>query len=80
MNKKILISFIALSLLLTTAAGFCDEDKKNLDKGLKIFQKNKKEKKIKVKPKKIKKEFQPSNKVQEEYSIPLICPIVSSLL
>ena len=70
MNKKILISFIALSLLLTTTAGFCDEDKKNLDKGLKIFQKNKKEKKIKVKPKKIKKEFQPSKKVQEEYSIP----------
>ena len=45
MNKKILISFIALSLLLTTAAGFCDEDKKNLDKGLKIFQKIKKKKK-----------------------------------
>ena len=29
MNKKIVISFIALSLLLTTTVGFCDEDKKN---------------------------------------------------
>lgn len=70
MNKKTLISFIAFSLLLTTSAGFCDEDKKNLDKGLKIFQKNKKEKKIKVNTKKRSKEYKPTQKVIDEYSIP----------
>ncbi len=70
MNKKLLISFIALSLLLTTTCALCDEEKQNQDLGLKIFQKNKKEKKIKVKTKKPKKEFQPSKKVQEKYLMP----------
>lgn len=70
MNKKILISFVAFSLLLTTSIGFCDEEKEKSDIGLKIFQKNKKEKKIKVKTKKRSKEYQPTKKVIDEYSIP----------
>lgn len=70
MNKKTLISLLALCLLLTTTSGYCDEDKKKFDIGLKIFSKDKKEKKIKVKNKKIKKEFQPTQKVMDEYSIP----------
>ncbi len=71
MNKKTIISFVALCLLLTSS-GFCQDnsqDGENPDKGMKIFSKNKKPKKIKVKTKKSK-EFKPTQKVIEEYSIP----------
>ena len=68
MKSKFKILFIVLCIL--SAVGFCDEqNQENLDKGLKIFKKDKPQK-IKVKPQKPKKEYKIDKKTLEEYSIP----------
>ena len=45
-------------------------EKASLDKGLNIFKRDKKPKKIKVKPEKKKRQYKITNKVKDEYSIP----------
>lgn len=65
MNNKIKTSFIILCLLLANSV-LAEEE--NLDKGKSIFKKEKKEKKVKVKPEK--KQYEITDKVKKEYSIP----------
>ena len=68
MNNKFKASLIVLCLLMTSISAYSNEDNKDLDKGLSIFNKQKKAKKIKVKREK--KQYQVTDKVRNEYSIP----------
>ncbi|MBQ4647474.1 MAG: TolC family protein [Candidatus Gastranaerophilales bacterium] len=70
MKDRIRISFIVLCLLLLTQGAYCEENNKDLDVGKSIFKKEKKAKKIKVKPQKAKKQYKINEKTIEEYSIP----------
>lgn len=65
MNNKIKTSFIILCLLLSNAVIAQTDDP---DKGKTIFKKEKKEKKVKVKPQK--QQYQVTDKVKKEFSIP----------
>lgn len=76
MGKKIKIAFLILCFLSSYGLCFASQDtdspateNQKLDKGLKIFKKDKPEK-IKVKPEKQKKQYKVTKKVQEEYKIP----------
>lgn len=76
MNKTIKTLFLLLCFLSSFNACFSQEDLSNdtvsrqqLDKGLKIFKKNK-PKRTKVKAEKPKKQYKVTKKVQEEYKIP----------
>ena len=80
MSKKIKALFIVFCLFAISTA-LADElttqqeinsstERQELDKGLNIFKRNKKPKKIKVKPEKPKKQYQVTEKVKEKYSIP----------
>ena len=69
MNNKFKASLIVLCLLMTSISAYSNEENnKDLDKGLSIFNKQKKTKKIKVKREK--KQYQVTDKVRNEYSIP----------
>ena len=83
MSKKIKALFIVFCLFATlnalaeetttnttTEESTTSAQKQELDKGLNIFKRNKKPKKIKVKPEKQKKQYQITDKVKEKYSIP----------
>ena len=72
MKDRIKISFIILCLCVMANCAYCEETTtdKNLDKGLSIFKKEKKIKKVKVKPTKLKKQYKVTDKVKEEFSIP----------
>ena len=70
MKDRIRISFIILCLLLSVQNAYCEDDNKDLDIGKSIFKKEKKAKKIKVKPKKQKADYKIKPEVLEEYSIP----------
>lgn len=69
MNRKLKTSLIVLCLLMTCLSAYSKEgNNADLDKGLSIFNKQKKAKKIKVKP--AKKQYEVTDKVKKEYSIP----------
>ena len=71
MLDRIRISFIILCLCLMTNCAYSeDNNNKDLDIGKSIFKKEKKAKKIKVKPQKAKKEYKIKPEIIEEYSIP----------
>ncbi len=83
MSKKIKALFIVFCLFATlnalaeetttnttTEESTTSAQRQELDKGLNIFKRNKKPKKIKVKPEKQKKQYQITDKVKEKYSIP----------
>ena len=70
MNKKIQKLFIAFCFLGLFASSLADEaTSQNLDKGLKLFKKDK-IKKVKVKPEKSRRQYKIKNKTIEEYSLP----------
>lgn len=70
MKDRIRISFIILCLLAMTNCAYCEDNNKDLDMGKTVFKKEKKAKKIKVKPQKAKKQYEIKEKVIQEYSIP----------
>lgn len=71
MLDRIKISFIIFCLLTMANCAYCeDNNNKDLDVGKSIFKKEKKAKKIKVKPEKQKKQYKINEKVIQEYSIP----------
>lgn len=70
MLDRIRILFIILCLCLMANCAYCEEDNKDLDAGKSIFKKEKKAKKIKVKPARLKKEYKIKPEIIEEYSIP----------
>ncbi|MBR5305130.1 MAG: TolC family protein [Candidatus Gastranaerophilales bacterium] len=70
MLDRIKISLIILCLLAMTQSAYCEDSNKDLDIGKSIFKKEKKAKKIKVKPEKLKKQYKINEKVIQEYSIP----------
>ncbi|MBQ7287230.1 MAG: TolC family protein [Candidatus Gastranaerophilales bacterium] len=71
MKDRLKISFIILCLLAMTNGAYCeDNNEKDLDIGKSIFKKEKKAKKIKVKPENTKKQYKINEKVIQEYSIP----------
>ena len=70
MKDRIKISFIILCLLAMTQYTYAEDNNKDLDIGKTIFKKEKKAKKIKVKPEKKKKEYKIKDSVIQEYSIP----------
>ena len=70
MLDRIRISFIILCLLTMANCAYCEDNNKDLDVGKSIFKKEKKAKKIKVKPQKAKKQYKINEKVIQEYSIP----------
>lgn len=69
MLNRIRIIFIFLCLLLSIQNAYCEDNNNDLDIGKTIFKKEKKVKKIKVKPNK-KADYQIKPEVLEEYSIP----------
>ena len=70
MLDKTKISFIILCLCLMTNYAYCEDNNKDLDIGKSIFKKEKKAKKVKVKPEKTKKQYKINEKTIQEYSIP----------